>query len=576
MKNILSILADTLTLVGSLGLFLYGMKLMSEALQNVAGSKMRQILAAMTNNRLKGVLTGFLVTTTIQSSSATTVMIVSFVNAGLISLVASVGVIMGANIGTTVTAWLIAILGFKVSLSFLSLPLIGLSFPLFFSKNSKRKSWGEFIIGFAILFIGLQFLKDNVPGIDDAETLSFLASLTDLGFLSTLIFILVGTILTVILQSSSATMALTLVMCYNGLISFEMAAAMVLGENIGTTITANIASYVANVTAKRAARAHFIFNVFGVIWMLIVFHPFLRGIDWFLQEKHGASLLNTHLSQTDFDSIKYLYPIGLAIFHTSFNIINTLALVGFAPFIAKVATKMVPDRGEDDEEFRLKYINTGFVSTGELSIVQANQEMGEFGKRLAKMFNYARSLNNIEKKKKYDKTISKIEKYEDIADNLEIEIANYLTQISSGRISDESSNKIRTMLKIVDEMESVADAIFRFSKIFQNYKESKSEFTDYQLRSLNEMYDLIEEAFDEMQKNIVSVFSDVNVDKAIAIEGKINDKRNQLRIQHVKDLEKKKYNQETGTFYRDMFSITERIGDFIINVSEAIEEYQKA
>lgn len=576
MKYILSILADTLTLIGSLGLFLYGMKLMSESLQKVAGSKMRHILAAMTNNRLKGVLTGFLVTTTIQSSSATTVMIVSFVNAGLISLVASIGVIMGANIGTTVTAWLIAILGFKVSLSFLSLPLIGLSFPLFFSKNGKRKSWGEFLIGFAILFIGLQFLKESVPGINDADTLAFLGNLTDLGFFSTLIFILVGTILTIILQSSSATMALTLVMCYNGLISFEMAAAMVLGENIGTTVTANIAAYVANVTAKRAARAHFIFNVFGVLWMVIVFHPFLRGIDWFLQERHGASLLNTHLSHTDFDSIKYLYPIGLAIFHTSFNIINTLALVGFSPFIAKVATKMVPDKGEDDEEFRLKFINTGFVSTGELSIVQANQELGEFGKRLAKMFQYARDLNDIEKKKKYNKTLLKIEKYEDIADNLEVEIANYLTKISSGRISEDSSNKVRAMLKIVDDMESVADAIFRFSKIFDNYKQSKSEFNDLQIKSLNELYDLIGEAFDEMQLNVESEFKNVNVEKAIEIEKKINQKRNSLRIQHIKDLEKKKYDQVTGTLYRDMFSIAERIGDFIINVSEAIEEYQQA
>lgn len=576
MKYILSILADTLTLIGSLGLFLYGMKLMSESLQKVAGSKMRHILAAMTNNRLKGVLTGFLVTTTIQSSSATTVMIVSFVNAGLISLVASIGVIMGANIGTTVTAWLIAILGFKVSLSFLSLPLIGLSFPLFFSKNGKRKSWGEFLIGFAILFIGLQFLKESVPGINDADTLAFLGNLTDLGFFSTLIFILVGTILTIILQSSSATMALTLVMCYNGLISFEMAAAMVLGENIGTTVTANIAAYVANVTAKRAARAHFIFNVFGVLWMVIVFHPFLRGIDWFLQERHGASLLNTHLSHTDFDSIKYLYPIGLAIFHTSFNIINTLALVGFSPFIAKVATKMVPDKGEDDEEFRLKFINTGFVSTGELSIVQANQELGEFGKRLAKMFQYARNLNDIEKKKKYNKTLLKIEKYEDIADNLEVEIANYLTKISSGRISDDSSSKVRAMLKIVDDMESVADAIFRFSKIFDNYKQSKSEFNDLQIKSLNELYDLIGEAFDEMQLNVESEFKNVNVEKAIEIEKKINQKRNSLRIQHIKDLEKKKYDQVTGTLYRDMFSIAERIGDFIINVSEAIEEYQQA
>ncbi|NPD44101.1 MULTISPECIES: Na/Pi cotransporter family protein [unclassified Lentimicrobium] len=575
MSNFFHILGQILTLIGSLGLFLYGMKLMSEALQKVAGSKMRQILAAMTSNPLKGAFTGFLVTTTIQSSSATTVMIVSFVNAGLISLVASVGVIMGANIGTTVTAWLIAILGFKVSLSFLSLPLIGISFPLFFSKNSTRKSWGEFIIGFAILFIGLQFLKENVPGIDNAETLSFLSSLTDMGFISTLIFVMVGTILTVIIQSSSATMALTLVMCYNGLITFEMAAAMVLGENIGTTITANIAAYVANVSAKRAARAHLIFNIFGVVWMLIVFHPFLRGIDWFLQERHGASLLNTNLSVTDFDSIKWLYPIGLAVFHTSFNIINTAALLGFAPFIAKVATRMVPDKGEDDEEFRLQFISTSFVSTSEIALVQARQEIASFAIRLEKMFGFIKKLSTEEHNKKYYKTLAKIEKYEDITDNMEVEIANYLTKVSEGEISHESSKKIRTMLKMIDDMESVGDAIYQLSLVFDNYKQSKSQFTDYQIASLNGMFELIDRAFEEMRRNLDQEYKDADTSGATEIEKKINKKRNMLRKQHVEDLKEKKYKHKTGTFYSDMFSITEKIGDYIINVSEAIEEYQE-
>lgn len=575
MGNFFHILGQILTLVGSLGLFLYGMKLMSEALQKVAGSKMRQILAAMTSNPIKGAFTGFLVTTTIQSSSATTVMIVSFVNAGLISLVASVGVIMGANIGTTVTAWLIAILGFKVSLSFLSLPLIGISFPLFFSKNSTRKSWGEFIIGFAILFIGLQFLKENVPGIDNAETLSFLASLTDMGFISTLIFVMVGTILTVIIQSSSATMALTLVMCYNGLITFEMAAAMVLGENIGTTITANIAAYVANVSAKRAARAHLLFNVFGVVWMLILFHPFLRGIDWFLQERHGASLLNTNLSVTDFDSIKWLYPIGLAVFHTSFNIINTAALLGFAPFIAKVATKMVPDKGEDDEEFRLQFISSSLVSTSEIALVQARQEIASFAIRLEKMFGFIKKLSTEEHNKKYHKTLAKIKKYEDITDNLEVEIANYLTKVSEGEISHESSKKIRIMLKMIDDMESVADAIYQLSLVFDNYKQSKSQFTDFQIGSINEMYELIDLAFEEMHRNLDQDYNDADISGAAEIEKKINKKRNALRKQHVEDLKEKKYKHKTGTFYSDMFSITEKIGDYIINVSEAIEEYQE-
>lgn len=576
MTGILTIIGNILTLVGALGLFLFGMKLMSEALQKVAGNKMRTILAAMTNSRIKGVFTGLLVTTTIQSSSATTVMIVSFVNAGLLSLIASIGVIMGANIGTTVTAWIIAILGFKVSLSFISLPIIGLSFPLFFSKNSNRKSWGEFMIGFAILFIGLQFLKESVPGINgNHEALTFLSSFTNLGFLSVLIFILVGTLLTIIIQSSSATMALTLVMCYNGLIPFELAAAMVLGENIGTTITANLAALVANVSAKRTARAHLIFNMFGVVWMVSVFHYFLLGIDYFLEQRHGVSVLKTNLSQHDFESVHDLYPIGLAVFHTSFNILNTLLLIGFAPLIAKIATKMVPDTGEDEEEFRLKFINSGLFSTSELAIIQARKEISSFGMRIEKMFTFIQSLFDEEKTKKYHKLLSRIEKYEEITDKIELEIAVYLTKISEGEISHESSKKIRAMLKIIDDMESVADAIYQLSKVIDNSRQNKSKFTKNQNNSINEMFELIRLAFAEMIVNLDNSFGDMNIEGAQKIEKQINDKRNQLRQQHIEDLKEKKYKHKTGTFYSDIFSINERIGDYIINVSEAIEEYQK-
>ncbi len=576
MAEFFSIIGKILTLIGSLGLFLYGMKLMSEALQKVAGGRMRQILAAMTNNRIKGVLTGVLVTTTIQSSSATTVMIVSFVNAGLISLVASVGIIMGANIGTTITAWIIALLGFKVSLSFLSLPIIGLSFPLFFSKNSLRRSWGEFLIGFAILFIGLQFLKESVPNIDGNQgALNILSSFTDLGFLSILIFIFVGTLLTVIIQSSSATMALTLVMAYNGLISFELAAAMVMGENIGTTITANLAALVANVSAKRTARAHLLFNMFGVGWMLLVFPFFLKGINMFVQHRHGVSILDTDISQSEFEEVKGLYPIGLAIFHSSFNILNTILLFGFAPFIAKVATKMVPDRGDDDEEFRLKFINTGLFSTSEISIIQAQKEIAMFGERIEKMYSLTQLMVNEEKTKKFDKLRLKVEKYEQITDNLELEIAEYLTKISEGEISRDSSKKIRAMLKIVDDMESAADAIYELSKVINSYRQSKSEFTDYQIEGIANMSKIVEEAFVEMNKNVEQDFSDVDIKEATTIEDRINKKRNELREHHVEDLKDKKYKYKTGSFYRDMYSINERIGDYIINMSEAIHEFQE-
>jgi len=576
MADILSVLGKILTLIGALGLFLYGMKLMSEALQKVAGSRMRQVLAAMTNNRLKGVLTGVLVTTTIQSSSATTVMVVSFVNAGLISLVASIGIIMGANIGTTVTAWIIAILGFKISLSYLSLPLIGISFPFFYSKSSLRRSWGEFIIGFAILFMGLQFLKESVPGIDgNQETLNFLSSFTDLGFLSVLIFVVVGTLLTIIIQSSSATMALTLVMTYNGLISFELAAAMVLGENIGTTITANLAAIVANVSAKRTARAHLIFNLFGVAWMLAVFPFFLKGIDLFLQHRHGVSILDANISKAEFEEIKDMYPIGLAVFHTSFNIINTMILFGFAPLIAKVATKMVPDRGEDDEEFRLMYINNGLFSTSEIAIVQAKKEISVFGHRIEKMFAFTETLLYEDKSKKYDKILRKVAKYEHITDSLEVEIAEYLTKISEGEISRDSSKKIRAMLKIIDDMESVGDAIYQLSLVIDNLRQSKKEFTDDQIRYITEMFDLVKQAFAEMNANLETDFSEVDIRKASEIEQKINEKRNQLRQQHFEDLKEKKYKHKVGSFYRDLYSISERIGDYIINISEAIAEYQE-
>ncbi len=576
MKGIISDIGEILTLIGALGLFLYGMKLMSEALQKVAGNKMRHILAAMTNNRLKGIFTGLLVTSVIQSSSATTVMVVSFVNAGLISLIGSIGVIMGANIGTTVTAWLIAILGFKVSLSFLSLPLIGIGFPFFFSKNSKRKSWGEFIIGFAILFIGLQFLKESVPDIkSNPEALAFLSDFADLGYISVLSFVLVGTLLTIVIQSSSATMALTLVLCYNGLIPFELAAAMVLGENIGTTITANLAAIVANVSAKRAARAHLIFNIFGVVWMLVVFHYFLRAIDAFLIHKHGVSILSTQLSERDFESIKTSYPVGLAIFHTSFNILNTLMLIGFAPLIAKTAIKMVPDRGDDDEDFSLKFINSGLLSTSEISLIQARKEISAFGGITEKMFDHLKQLFAEEKQKKYYKLLSKIEKYEEITDKLELEIATYLTKVSEGEISYESSKKIRAMLKIIDDLESVGDVIFQLSKTIENSRQDKIKFTPHQLKSISKMLEAVSEAFSQMNINLSKEFAEVSIENAYAIENRVNELRNKLRHKHIEDLKEKKYKHKTGTFYTDIISINEKIADYIINVSEAYLEFQK-
>ena len=363
-------LFDLLTLLGSLGFFIYGMKVMSEGLQKVAGSKMRQILRNMTSNRVMAVFTGFLITSLVQSSSATTVMVVSFVNAGLLSLLESIGVVMGANIGTTVTAWIISIVGFKIKIGAAALPLIALGFPLIFSSKYKVKSWGEVVIGFALLFMGLDLLKGAVPDIKaNPEILAFLSDYTDLGFLSTLIFVVIGTVLTVVIQSSSATMALTLIMANDGWITFDIAAAMVLGENIGTTITANIAAMVANVYAKRTARAHFIFNIFGVCWMLLLMPLFLNVISNYLAADGGVS---------PFESASAI-PIALSIFHTSFNIINVLVLGWFAPFIASLVTKMVKADGDENEEsFKLEYMSSNIVSTPEINI----EEVGKCLKKI--------------------------------------------------------------------------------------------------------------------------------------------------------------------------------------------------
>jgi phosphate:Na+ symporter len=574
--NTFNFIWSTITLVGALGLFLFGMKLMSEALQKVAGSKMRHILGAMTNNRFKGAFTGLLVTTTIQSSSATTVMVVSFVNAGLLSLTGAVAVIMGANIGTTVTAWIISLLGFKVSLSFLSLPLIGLSFPLLFAKGGLRKSWGEFIIGFAILFIGLQFLKESVPDIkSNPEAFQFLTAYTDMGFWSVILFVAIGTLLTIIIQSSSATMALTLVMTYNGLIPFEMAAAMVLGENIGTTITANLAALVANTSAKRAARAHLLFNLFGVAWILAVFYPFLRGIDYIVNINHGISVLKTDLSTADFESVKNAYPIALSLFHTLFNIINTFLLIGFVDFIAKIATRLVKQKEEEDEEFRLKYINTGLLSTSEISTVLAQKEISVFGHRVEKMFGFIPQLFEEQKPKKFQKLIERIKKYEEITDNLEDEIAAYLSKMLEGEVSSESSKKILAMLAIIDNLESNADVIYQISRVVEQNYERKVKIPEEQIKLLGELWTLVKASFNEMNNNLEQSLWSVKPDKAHKLERDINAKRNELRLRHFEDLKAKKYKHKVGVFYTDLFSLSEKIGDYVINVTEAIEDSKK-
>ena len=554
------------TLLGSLGLFLYGMTLMSEALQKVAGDKLRNILAAMTSNSFSRILTGLFITAVIQSSSATTVMVVSFVNAGLLSLVQSIGVIMGANIGTTMTAWLISLLGFKADIAILAIPLIGIGFAFMMFKSNKKKSIGELIIGFALLFLGLSFLKSSVPDLQSSpEVLSFLQQWTNYGFGSILMFVAIGTILTIVLQSSSATMALTLVMCNNGWIPFEMGAAMVLGENIGTTITANIAASVANVSARRAAMAHSVFNLFGVVWVLVLFHPFLTVMSKIIM----AIGLDNPL-QAGASSNSTLYAISMV--HTLFNLCNTLILVWFTNQIATLVTKIVKGKKEE-EVFRLQYIHGGLLNTAELSLAQAKAEIIHYAQICRRQYVYAQEALNTSDSEKFDKLYKKLEEYEQITDRIELEIAKYLNNIAEGQLSEESGRRLQAMYKIISELESVGDSGFNIARILQRRNIHNKEFDPNMIKKLNYMTELISRGFDAMINNLTLGYDKIeNISNAQDVEHDINEYRNNLKEEHLLNLENNVYSYLTGVYYMDLISEYEHVGDFMINISEAIIE----
>ena len=556
-----------LTLLGSLGLFLYGMTLMSEALQKVAGDKLRNILAAMTSNSLSRILTGLFITAVIQSSSATTVMVVSFVNAGLLSLVQSIGVIMGANIGTTFTAWLISLLGFKADIAILAIPLIGFGFAFMMCKAKKKKSIGELIIGFALLFLGLSFLKDSVPDLQNTpEVLAFLQQWTNYGYGSILMFVLIGTILTIVLQSSSATMALTLVMCNNGWIPFEMGAAMVLGENIGTTITANIAASVANVSARRAAMAHCVFNVFGVIWVLVLFHPFLFVVSKIIM---AMGLDNPLVAGASANST--LYAISMV--HTLFNICNTLILVWFTNQIAQFVTKIIKNKKEEGEVFRLQYIQGGVLNTAELSLNQAKEEIVHYADICRRQYAYAKSAINETDPEQFDALYKKLEHYEQVTDRIELEIAKFLDQVKNGVISDESARRIQAMYKIISELESIGDSGFNIARILQRRNIHSMKFDEQMVKKLNYMVDLLNQGFDAMIYNLQKGYTQINdIANAQDVEQDINEYRNNLKEEHLLNLENKTYNYLTGVYYMDLVNECEHVGDFMINISEAIME----
>lgn len=557
----MSIAYQILKIVGSLGLFLYGMTLLSESLQKVAGDKMRGILAAMTSNSFKRVFTGLFITAIIQSSSATTVMVVSFVNAGLLTLAQSVGVIMGANIGTTITAWIITLLGFKVDISVISIPLIGIGFIFMMLKSRKKKSTGELIIGFALLFLGLSFLKNSVPDLTTTpHVLEFIKEWTSFGFGSVLIFIFIGTLLTIVLQSSSATMALTLVMSSYGWIPFEMAAALVLGENIGTTITANIAAAVANVSARRAALAHSVFNLVGITWVLVFFNPILNLVAA-ITESLGAG--NPFV-----DSSSTLY--GVSLLHTLFNVTNTLLLVWFTPQIVKLVTYVIkPPKTE--EVFRLKFIQGGILNTSELSLTQAKQEIVSFARLSQRQFEYARQAIHDSEKSNFEALFTKLEEYEQITDRIELEIANYLNDVAEGEISEESGKRIQAMYTIISELESIGDSGYNVARILQRKNVYSSKFNPEMITKIDRMLDLLDNAFSHMITNLELGYTQIeNINSAEDAENSINEYRNHLKEEHLLNLEHNIYNYQTGVFYMDLIAECEKVGDYIINVSEAI------
>ena len=570
-------------LLGALGMFLYGMNLMSSGLQKAAGDRLRGFLSSMTSNPAKGVLTGLGVTSVIQSSSATTVMVVSFVNAGLLTLAQAISVIMGANIGTTVTAWLVSWLGFKADISALAVPLMAVGFVLSCSKKSSRRNISELIVGFSLLFLGLSLMKDSVPDLSESpEVLAFIEGWQGRGFGSVLLFLALGTVLTLILQSSSATMALTIMMLNFGWIKFDMACAMVLGENIGTTITANIAAAVGNTSAKRAALAHTVFNVFGVVWALIFFGVFLKMVGAVTAGVFGlpdpaakgfAVVEGVDGAQSDSQTAA-LY--GLSMLHTLFNTINTLILIWFIPTIEKLVCKIIKGKQEaDDKEIhRLKYINAGPLATPELALEQASKEIIHFAQISRKGLGYVRSAINEKDNEKFEEYRAKLVKYEEISDRIEYEIASFLNEVSAQEISQNTSIRIKAMYKIIGEMESLGDSGEAISRILSRRNIHKKEFDAETVRKLNGMIDVVENAYDAMIANLIKADDGTleEVSNAYAAEERINNMRNDLRDEEIESIEHERKNYQTSVYYMDIVNELEKMGDFMINVSQDLEK----
>ena len=552
-------LINVFSLLGSLALFLYGMKIMSEGLEKFAGERLRAILAAMTKNRVMGVFTGIFITALIQSSSATTVMVVSFVNAGLMSLVQSIGVIMGANIGTTVTAWIISAIGFKVNIAAFAIPLLAIGMPLIFSGNSKRKSIGEFVFGFSFLFMGLSFLQNSATELNMGEMVaSMLATLPVDSFGTILLFVLVGAVVTMIVQASAATMAITLMLFDMHIpgFGFEQAAALAMGQNIGTTITAFMASLTANTQARRAALAHMFFNVFGVVAVLCVFYPACDAVRWFV---------------TDVLHIKSNDLFLLSAFHTAFNVLNTLILIWFVKQIERFVCRVLPEKGTDENLPRLKYISAGLLSTAELSLLEARKEIALMGQRCQRAFDLVVSMHGIEKDDDFNAIFKKVEKYEGITDNMEYEIAHYLQQVADGHLSDEAKRQIQRMLREVDDLESVGDCCYNLARTLSRKRtKCKEHFTQEQMIHISEMEQLVKLSLMQMIETLEMPEGEGHdISKSYETEREINALRTSLRYNNLLQISAGVYDYDLGAFYIDLVNGMEKLGDHVLNVVQA-------
>ena len=595
-------LLDFLCLLGAVGLFLYGMKVMSEGLQKAAGDRLRNILSAMTRNRFAGLLTGCAITAFIQSSSASTVMVVSFVNAGLMTLGQSMAVIFGANVGTTFTAWIIALFGFKVNISTFVLPIIGVAVVLLLLNKSKTKSIGEFLIGFSFLFMGLDLISSYVPDLqNNPEMFAYLKQYASLGIRSILIFVLVGIVLTMIIQSSAATFAITLIMCSKGWITFDLACALVLGSNIGTTITPILASLSGNVAAKRASMGHLLFNLLGTIWCVCVFIPFADFNAW-LTEAIGQGDPNalygyvTNLEATAPEIYNHLFDnslpqghdalrqiaamqmsvsFGLSIFHTTFNIVNVVVMIWLTNVYVKIVEWIVPSKSRDDEEFTLKFISGGLMNAAELNIATAEKEISVYAERVNRMIRMAQTLiHTPEKSEEYNTLLSRVEKYEDISDRMELEIAHYLNRCAEGRLSNEGKLKIAAMLNIISEIESIADSCMGIGKIMNRKIQSGVQFTKEIYDNIDTMYVYIKDAMTLMMAQLTNMesVSGKSLIESYNKEREINNYRNSLRGSNVENINEKHYEYQAGIYYMDIIGDLEKTGDYIINVVDTLRD----